>query len=113
VIIAIFAVKFFGFGPFAGFVTLSIGTIGFFALQYALGGKTQFSFYATVLVPSAGVSMGVFLYEIINWEAFRESLGFYRNAITELKKFLRKGPTTNEGNVREEEIEGENESTLP
>lgn len=31
IIIAIFAVKFFGFGPFAGFVTLSIGTIGFFA----------------------------------------------------------------------------------
>ncbi len=31
VILAIFAVKFFGFGPFAGFVALSIGTIGFFA----------------------------------------------------------------------------------
>jgi len=31
IIIAIFAVKFFGFGPFAGFVALSIGTIGFFA----------------------------------------------------------------------------------
>jgi phosphonate transport system permease protein len=31
VILAIFAVKFFGFGPFAGFITLSIGTIGFFA----------------------------------------------------------------------------------
>jgi len=31
VIMAIFAVKLFGFGPFAGFVALSIGTIGFFA----------------------------------------------------------------------------------
>ncbi len=31
IILAIFAVKFFGFGPFAGFVALSIGTIGFFA----------------------------------------------------------------------------------
>ena len=31
VILAIFAVKFFGFGPFAGFVALAIGTIGFFA----------------------------------------------------------------------------------
>ncbi len=31
IILAIFAVKLFGFGPFAGFVALSIGTIGFFA----------------------------------------------------------------------------------
>ncbi len=31
IILAIFAVKFFGFGPFAGFIALSIGTIGFFA----------------------------------------------------------------------------------
>ena len=31
IIMAIFAVKLFGFGPFAGFVALSIGTIGFFA----------------------------------------------------------------------------------
>ena len=31
VILAIFAVKLFGFGPFAGFVALAIGTIGFFA----------------------------------------------------------------------------------
>ena len=31
VILAILAVKFFGFGPFAGFVALSIGTVGFFA----------------------------------------------------------------------------------
>ena len=31
VILAIFAVKLFGFGPFAGFVALSIATIGFYA----------------------------------------------------------------------------------
>ena len=31
VTLAIFAVKFFGFGPFAGFIALAIGTIGFFA----------------------------------------------------------------------------------
>ena len=31
VILAIFAVKFFGFGPFAGFIALAIGTIGFWA----------------------------------------------------------------------------------
>jgi len=31
IILAIFAVKLFGFGPFAGFVALSIGTIGFYA----------------------------------------------------------------------------------
>lgn len=48
-------------------------TVGFFALQYALGGKTQFSFYATALVPEAAVVMGVVLYEIVKWEAFTES----------------------------------------
>ncbi len=31
IILAIFAVKLFSFGPFAGFVALSIGTVGFFA----------------------------------------------------------------------------------
>jgi len=31
IILAIFAVKLFGFGPFAGLIALSIGTIGFFA----------------------------------------------------------------------------------
>jgi phosphonate transport system permease protein len=30
IILAIFAVKLFGFGPFAGFIALSIGTIGFY-----------------------------------------------------------------------------------
>ena len=49
-------------------------TVGFFALHYALGGKTQFSFYATALVPEAAVTMGVVVYEIVNWDAFRESL---------------------------------------
>ena len=31
VILAIFFVKLFGFGPFAGFLALSIGTVGFYA----------------------------------------------------------------------------------
>jgi phosphonate transport system permease protein len=31
IILAIFFVKFFGFGPFAGFVTLSVATVGFYA----------------------------------------------------------------------------------
>ena len=31
IILAIFAVKLFGFGPFAGFIALSIATIGFYA----------------------------------------------------------------------------------
>lgn len=52
-------------------------TVGFFALQYLLGGTTQFSFYATVLVPPAAVTMGVALNELINWDAFRESREFY------------------------------------
>ncbi|NJE48162.1 dolichyl-phosphate-mannose--protein mannosyltransferase [Thermococcus sp. 9N3] len=52
-------------------------TIGLFALQYVLGGKTQFSFYATVLVPPASVVMGVALNELLRWEAFRSSLDFY------------------------------------
>lgn len=30
IIVALFAVKLFGFGPFAGFIALSIGTIGFY-----------------------------------------------------------------------------------
>ncbi|MDP4795907.1 MAG: phosphonate ABC transporter, permease protein PhnE [Rhodospirillales bacterium] len=30
IIIALFAVKLFGFGPFAGFIALSVGTIGFY-----------------------------------------------------------------------------------
>ncbi len=64
-------------------------TIGFFALQYALGGKTQFSFYATVLVPPAAVVMGVSLNELLRWEAFRESLWVYLEWILELKDRLR------------------------
>ena len=31
IILAIFAVKLFGFGPFAGFIALALGTIGFYA----------------------------------------------------------------------------------
>ena len=53
-------------------------TVGFFALQYALGGRTQFSFYATVLVPPAAVVMGAALNELMRWEAFGESIAFYR-----------------------------------
>ncbi|ASJ03210.1 dolichyl-phosphate-mannose--protein mannosyltransferase [Thermococcus profundus] len=49
-------------------------TVLLFALQYAMGGKTQFSFYATALVPEAAVVMGVVVYDIVNWEAFTDSL---------------------------------------
>lgn len=64
-------------------------TIGFFALQYALGGKTQFSFYATVLVPPASVVMGVALNELLRWEAFRASLAFYREKLVSMAGFIR------------------------
>ncbi|WP_297066214.1 dolichyl-phosphate-mannose--protein mannosyltransferase [Thermococcus sp.] len=64
-------------------------TIGFFALQYVLGGKTQFSFYATVLVPPAAVVMGVALNELLKWEAFRESLRLYWSWIIELKETVK------------------------
>ncbi|WP_099211226.1 dolichyl-phosphate-mannose--protein mannosyltransferase [Thermococcus henrietii] len=69
-------------------------TIGFFALQYALGGKTQFSFYATSLVPSAAVVMGVALNELLRWEAFRSSLAFYREKLKGFKDraFQKLGP---------------------
>ncbi len=60
-------------------------TVGFFALQYALGGRTQFSFYATVLVPPAAVVMGVALNELLRWEAFTESFMFYSNMLANLK----------------------------
>ena len=52
-------------------------TIGFYALQWTLGGKTQFSFYATPLVPVGAVTLGVMAYELIKWEYFEESLRFY------------------------------------
>ncbi len=61
-------------------------TIALFALQYALGGKTQFSFYATVLVPPAAVTMGVVLNDIIRWEAFRESIKTYWVWILRIKR---------------------------
>lgn len=63
-------------------------TVGLFAFQYLLGGKTQFSFYATVLVPPAAVSMGVFLNELIRWDAFGESLDFYRTKILAVARFI-------------------------
>jgi predicted membrane-bound dolichyl-phosphate-mannose-protein mannosyltransferase len=59
-------------------------TISLFALQYVLGGKTQFSFYATVLVPPAAIVMGVTLNELLKWEAFRDSLRFYWKKLGEL-----------------------------
>lgn len=62
-------------------------TIGFFALQYVLGGKTQFSFYATVLVPPASVVMGVALNELLRWEAFKSSLTFYWEKMRGLKEW--------------------------
>nr|WP_148233451.1 phospholipid carrier-dependent glycosyltransferase [Pyrococcus sp. NA2] len=62
--------------------------IGFFALQYVLGGKTQFIFYATPLVPPASVALGIIGYEIVKWEYFSESLkiywGWIRRVITSL-----------------------------
>jgi predicted membrane-bound dolichyl-phosphate-mannose-protein mannosyltransferase len=63
-------------------------TVGLFALQYALGGKTQFSFYATVLVPEAAVVMGVALNELLRWEAFLESIGLYKNVLGKVKEEL-------------------------
>ena len=65
-------------------------TVGFFALQYALGGKTQFSFYATVLVPPAAVVMGVSLNELMRWEAFRESIAFYLEHLLDAWGWLRR-----------------------
>ncbi len=64
-------------------------TVAFFALQYALGGTTQFSFYATVLVPPAAVTMGTVLNEIIRWEAFKESLKAYWGWILHVKRRVR------------------------
>ncbi|NJE53749.1 dolichyl-phosphate-mannose--protein mannosyltransferase [Thermococcus sp. 21S9] len=63
-------------------------TIGLFALQYALGGKTQFSFYATVLVPPASVVIGVALNELLRWEAFRSSLDFYWERLNGFKEWV-------------------------
>ncbi|AIF69267.1 hypothetical protein PAP_04265 [Palaeococcus pacificus DY20341] len=59
--------------PFGAFWSI----IAFYALQWILGGKTQFSFYATPLVPAAAVSIGVFAKDVIKWEYFEESLGMY------------------------------------
>ncbi len=61
-------------------------TIGFYALQWILGGKTQFSFYATPLVPAGAVTLGVMAYELIKWEYFEESLKFYWTWILRILK---------------------------
>ncbi|ASJ01044.1 dolichyl-phosphate-mannose--protein mannosyltransferase [Thermococcus gorgonarius] len=66
-------------------------TLLLFALQYAMGGKTQFSFYATALVPEATVIMGVFLYDLVKWEAFEESLLTYLlwlGRVLKVKRFV-------------------------
>ncbi|MFA4645980.1 dolichyl-phosphate-mannose--protein mannosyltransferase [Pyrococcus kukulkanii] len=57
--------------------------VGFFALHYILGGKTQFIFYATPLVPPAAVALGVIGYDIIKWEYFEKSLRMYWKWIKE------------------------------
>ncbi|WP_456326370.1 phospholipid carrier-dependent glycosyltransferase [Palaeococcus sp. (in: euryarchaeotes)] len=64
--------------PFGAFWSI----IGFYALQWILGGKTQFSFYATPLVPAAAVALGVFAYDVIKWEYFEKSLKMYWEWIT-------------------------------
>ncbi|NJE61383.1 dolichyl-phosphate-mannose--protein mannosyltransferase [Thermococcus sp. 21S7] len=64
-------------------------TVGFFVLQYALGGTTQFSFYATVLVPPAAIVMGAALRELLRWEAFTESLWLYLEWLFEIKDRIR------------------------
>lgn len=52
-------------------------TMTFYGLQWLLGGKTQFSFYATPLVPAGAVTLGVMAYDIIKWEYFENSLRMY------------------------------------
>lgn len=52
-------------------------TIAFYGLQWVLGGKTQFSFYAAPLVPPGAVTLGVMAYDIIKWEYFERSLRMY------------------------------------
>ncbi|KUH32940.1 dolichyl-phosphate-mannose-protein mannosyltransferase [Thermococcus celericrescens] len=64
-------------------------TVAVFLLQYALGGTTQFSFYATALVPPAAVVMGVALNELLRWEAFRESIWLYLEWLLEIKDRIR------------------------
>ncbi|RLF78118.1 dolichyl-phosphate-mannose--protein mannosyltransferase, partial [Thermococci archaeon] len=48
-----------------------------YGLQWVLGGKTQFSFYAAPLVPPGAVTLGVMAYDIIKWEYFERSLRMY------------------------------------
>ncbi len=75
-VVAIFAIPYVWRRKGAVLVPFGIfwSTVALFALQYALGGKTQFSFYATALVPEAAVVTGVVVNEIVKWEAFTESL---------------------------------------
>jgi predicted membrane-bound dolichyl-phosphate-mannose-protein mannosyltransferase len=64
-------------------------TVFFFTLQYLLGGTTQFSFYATALVPPAAVVMGVALNELLRWEAFTSSLWLYLEWLLDVKDRIR------------------------
>ncbi|ASJ11227.1 dolichyl-phosphate-mannose--protein mannosyltransferase [Thermococcus sp. P6] len=63
--------------------------VALFALQYVLGGTTQFSFYATILVPPAAIVMGVALKELLRWEAFTDSLWLYLEWLLEVKDRIR------------------------
>ncbi|WP_456395823.1 dolichyl-phosphate-mannose--protein mannosyltransferase [Thermococcus sp.] len=83
-IVFIFAIPYIAMKRKNAWLPLAVfwSTIGMFALQYALGGTTQFSFYATALVPEAAVVMGVVLYDIIKWDYFRDSIKIYWSFIT-------------------------------
>ncbi|AEH23942.1 dolichyl-phosphate-mannose--protein mannosyltransferase [Pyrococcus yayanosii] len=61
----------------------------FFALQWILGGKTQFIFYATPLVPPGAIVLGVLGHDIIRWEYFEESLRIYWRWIRGILKEIR------------------------
>ncbi|NJE04611.1 dolichyl-phosphate-mannose--protein mannosyltransferase [Thermococcus sp. M36] len=71
--------------PFASFWSIVL----MFVVYYAVGGKTQLSFYATILVPPAAVVMGVALNELLRWEAFKESLRLYLGWLLEIKDRIR------------------------
>ncbi|WP_461866853.1 dolichyl-phosphate-mannose--protein mannosyltransferase [Thermococcus sp.] len=91
-IVFIFAIPYIAIKRRNAWMPLAVfwSTIGMFALQYILGGKTQFSFYATALVPEAAVVMGVVLYDIIKWDYFRESLRIYWGFIVKSWHWLMK-----------------------
>ncbi|NJE08726.1 dolichyl-phosphate-mannose--protein mannosyltransferase [Thermococcus sp. M39] len=96
-------------------------TIAFYALQWVLGGKTQFSFYATPLVPAGAVTLGVMAYELIKWEYFEESLKFYWSWIWRIispiarliqKKFIQKTTKAKAEEKEPQEFTSENQGDL-